>query len=225
MSKLSYSYGVKKFSRRKRMENSATSSCHENCSCFISNNPSTSSRHFENTFKVIEKKHNKNNLKKASSLSSILEEPPSSLEIELEVIDRLREKLKSDESSVNSDIKNLLERTLDENSENNKKDEAIYFLSKDRSGATTLRMKFVNSLNNLSSSIKNGINGNSKVSFFSSAISILSLNFFFRTKNGFEWIKNVFYIYLYTFVHTDKSDKFSKQQSMNNETLLQHYQL
>lgn len=160
MSKMSYSYGVKRFARnRKRMENSGTSSSsHENCSCFISTNPSGSSRHFENTLKVIDKKRT-NNIKRASSLSSILEEPPSSLDIELEVIDRLRE-LKSNEnncSALNSDFKGLLERKLDDEKENN---EAIYFLSKDRNGATTLRMKFVNSLNNLSSSIRNGINGN-----------------------------------------------------------------
>lgn len=157
MSKLSYSYAVKRFSRKKKMENSATSSSHENCNCFISNNPSSSSRHFENTLKVIDKKRN-NNIKRASSLSSILEEPPTSLDIELEVIERLKE-LKTNENSAlnkNSDFKGLLERKLDVKNEN---DEAIYFLSKDRNGATTLRMKFINSLNNLSSSIRNGING------------------------------------------------------------------
>lgn len=158
MSKLSYSYGVKRRSKR-RMENSATSSSHDNCSCFISNSPSSSSRHFENTLKVLEKKRNNSNIKRASSLSSILEEPPSSLDIELEVIDRLKE-LKSSES----DLKKFLERKLDKNVADNDEDSAsdqkIYFLSKDQSGATTLRMKFVNSLNNLSSSIKSGINGN-----------------------------------------------------------------
>lgn len=156
MSKMSYSYGVKKNSRRKRMENSATSSAHENCGCFISNNPSSSSRHFENTLKVIEKKRN-SSIKRASSLSSILEEPPSSLDIELEVIDRLKE-FKSVENSTNSEIRNLIERKLDETSSDDK--ESIYFLARDRNGATTLRMRFVNSLNTLSSSIKNGINGN-----------------------------------------------------------------
>jgi hypothetical protein len=156
MSKLSYSYGVKR--SKKRMENSATSSSHDNCSCFISNSPSSSSRHFENTLKVLEKKRNNSNIKRASSLSSILEEPPSSLDIELEVIDRLKE-LKSSES----DLKKFLERKLDKNVDDNQdsaSDQKIYFLSKDQSGATTLRMKFVNSLNNLSSSIKSGINGN-----------------------------------------------------------------
>lgn len=161
MSKMTYSYGVKKNSRKKRMENSATSSAHENCGCFITKNPGSSSRHFENTLKVIEKKRN-SSIKRASSLSSILEEPPSSLDIELEVIDRLKE-LKSGEISTSSELRNLLERKLDETACDDK--ESIYFLSKDRSGATTLRMKFVNSLNNLSSSIRNGINGNSSILF------------------------------------------------------------
>lgn len=158
MSKMTYSYGVKKNTRKKRMEDSATSSAHENCGQFISKSPSGASRHFENTFKVIEKKRN-SSIKRASSLSSILEEPPSSLDIELEVLDRLKE-LKSGENSTNSSselIRSLLERKLDEKSDDK---ETIYFLSKDRNGATTLRMKFINSLNNLSSSIRSGINGN-----------------------------------------------------------------
>lgn len=155
MSKLSYSYGARRSSRsswsfKKRMDTSITHD--KNCNCFISKNPSGSSRHFENTLKVIEKR---STIKRASSLSSILEEPPTSLDLELEVIDRLRELNSSENSASNCDFKNLLEKRI-EDDENVQK---IYFLAKDRTGATTLRMKFVNSLNDLSSSIKNGING------------------------------------------------------------------
>jgi hypothetical protein len=131
-----------------------TSVSHDkNCNCFISNSPSGSSRHFENTLKVIEKKRN-NNIKRASSLSSILEEPPTSLDLELQAIDRLREL--NENGASNCDFKSLLEKRVVEDDEEVQK---IYFLAKDRMGATTLRMKFVNSLNNLSSSIKSGISG------------------------------------------------------------------
>lgn len=161
MSKISYSYGARRSSRssNKKMD---TSSCHENCNCFISNNPSGSSRHFENTLKVIEKKRNSSTLKRASSLSSILEEPPTSLDLELEVIDRLRELNSSEKSASNCVLKHLLEKRVDDDECVQK----IYFLAKDRSGATTLRMKFINSLNNLSSSIKNGISGKCGIYLF-----------------------------------------------------------
>lgn len=159
MSKISYSYGARRSSRsswslkKNRMDTSVSHD--KNCNCFISKNPSGSSRHFENTLKVIEKKRSQSTIKRASSLSSILEEPPTSLDLELEVIDRLRELNASENSASNCDFKNLLEKRV-EDDENVQK---IYFLAKDRNGATTLRMKFVNSLNNLSSSIRNGING------------------------------------------------------------------
>lgn len=130
-------------------------SSHENCNCFISDNPSGSSRHFENTLRVIERKRNQSAIKRASSLSSILEEPPTALDLELEVIERLRE-LNSSESASECNLKNFLEKHVVNEEENVQK---IYFLSKDRTGATSLRMKFIHSLNNLSSSIKNGING------------------------------------------------------------------
>lgn len=158
MSKISYSYGARRSSRsswsqKNRMDTNV--SHNKNCSCFISNNPSGSSRHFENTLKVIEKKRNQSTIKRASSLSSILEEPPTSLDLELEVIDRLRELKSNENSALNCDFINLLEKRI----EGDKDVQEIYFLAKDRNGATTLRMKFINSLNNLSSSIKNGING------------------------------------------------------------------
>ena len=132
------------------MENNAL---HESCNCFISNNPSGSSRHFENTLKVIEKKKSK----RPSNLTSILEEPPSSLELELEVLSRLRDLNSAENGAKNFDFKHFFEKRFESEPENVQK---IYFLSKNRTGATTLRMKFVNSLNHLSDSIKNGINGN-----------------------------------------------------------------
>lgn len=188
MSKLTYSYGARRssrslWSRSKRMD---TSSSHENCNCFISNNPSGSSRHFENTFKVIEKKRNSSTIKRASSLSSILEEPPTSLDLELEVIDRLRDLNASENSATNCDFKHLLEKRIEDGEESVQK---IYFLSKDRTGATTLRMKFVNSLNNLSSSIRNGISGKFFINIFRHCNSLHLLSFLQRLKRFVMMIK------------------------------------
>jgi len=139
--------------RRRRMEHSKSdlnansrltqSSSHENCSCFVSTNPSSSSRHFENTLKVLDKKRN---FRKTFSLSSIREESQTFLDLELEIADRLRE-LK-EKSAIS-----LSRLNLDEDD-----DGIIYFMSRDRSGSTNLKMRFVNSLSNLSTMIRNGIN-------------------------------------------------------------------
>lgn len=58
----------------------------------ISKNPGNSSNNFENTIKLLENqvKRKRGALRHCSSLSSITEEPPSYLELELEARDRLR---------------------------------------------------------------------------------------------------------------------------------------
>ena len=119
------------------------SSSHENCNCFVSTNPGSSSRHFENTLKVLDKKRN---FRKTFSLSSIREEPQSFLDLELEIADRLREI--KEKSAIHLSRLNLEEDD----------DGIIYFMSRDRSGSTNLKMRFVNSLSNLSTMIRNGIN-------------------------------------------------------------------
>lgn len=139
--------------RRRRMEHSKSdlnnnsrltqSTSHENCNCFVSTNPGSSSRHFENTLKVLDKKRN---FRKTFSLSSIREESQSFLDLELEIADRLRE-LK-EKSAIS-----LSRLNLDEDD-----DGIIYFMSRDRTGSTNLKMRFVNSLSNLSTIIRNGIN-------------------------------------------------------------------
>jgi hypothetical protein len=155
-----FSYGRCKLFRKRRMESdkiahtksAAASSSHDNCGCFISNNPGNSSRHFDNTFQVVLNK--RKSLKQANYLSSIKEEPPSLLELELEVASRLRDLQKSVDTSNNTSVKENSDIVNDKND-----DGYIYFLTRNRDGATSLRMKFINSLSNLSSSIKNGING------------------------------------------------------------------
>lgn len=141
--------------RRRRMENCrsdgtgakmTSSSSHENCSCFVSNSPGSSSRHFDNTLKVLEKKSKF--LRKTFSLSSICEEPPiDPLDLEFDIAERLRELRESHAISLSK-----LNEISDED------DGIIYFMSRDRSGTTNLKMRFVNSLSNLSTLIRNGIN-------------------------------------------------------------------
>lgn len=139
--------------RRRRMENfrrdsnnnsRLTCSSHENCNCFVSSNPGSSSRHFENTLKVLEKKGS--SFRRTISLSSIREES-SALDLELQISDRLRE-LKEKCAISLSKLNNL-----DEDD-----DDIIYFMSRDRNGSTNLKMRFVNSLSNLSTIIRTGIN-------------------------------------------------------------------
>lgn len=130
-------------SRNDSSDRLSTSSSHEDCSCYVSKNPGSSSRHFENTFKVLDKKKI---VRKASSLSSISEEPQTSLELELEIVDRLREIREEKFKSVNT------------NGETENDNEIIYFMSRDRHGTPNLKMRFVNSLSSLSTIIRNGIN-------------------------------------------------------------------
>jgi hypothetical protein len=97
------------------------------------------------------------NLRKASSLSNIPEEPPhTALDLELEIVDRLREIREKYPTNPN------LSKIPDDDDEYDRKvssnDEIIYFLSRDRNGKTNLKMRFVNSLSNLSTIIRNGIN-------------------------------------------------------------------
>ncbi|KAG5676819.1 hypothetical protein PVAND_006626 [Polypedilum vanderplanki] len=147
------SYGQSKkrpLNRRRKMENNKNdkmtiSSSHENCNCFISNTPGSSSRHFENTLKVLDKKRNLS--RKTISLSSIREEPQSLLDLEFDIAERLRELRERNSISLNK---------LNEIA--NEDDDIIYFMSRDRNGSTNLKMKFVNSLSNLSTMIRNGIN-------------------------------------------------------------------
>lgn len=144
--------------RRRRMENKksdinnmsrlTSSSSHENCSCFVSTNPGSSSRHFQNTLTVLEKK--RNGFRKTFSLSSIREEPRTALDLELEAASRLRELREKCAISLTK-LNNLDDDDDDDN-------EIIYFMSRDRTGSTNLKMRFVNSLSNLSTIIRNGIN-------------------------------------------------------------------
>lgn len=156
---LKSSYGQQKRPsvRRRRMEYNnrgdinnnncrlTSSSSHENCTCFVSNNPGQSSRHFENTLKVLERKKN-TNFRKTFSLSSIREEPKTALELELQVSERLRE------------LKEKCAISLSKLNSFDEDDEIIYFMSRDRNGSTNLKMRFVNSLSSLSTMIRTGIN-------------------------------------------------------------------
>jgi hypothetical protein len=125
-----------------RNDGLTVSSSHDNCNCFVSNNPGSSSRHFDNTLKVLEKKRNLN--RKATNLCSIREEPPSLLDLEFDIAERLHELRESSSGTLSR---------LD-----SADDGIIYFMSRDRNGSTNLKMRFVNSLSNLSTMIRNGIN-------------------------------------------------------------------
>jgi hypothetical protein len=101
---------------------------------FVSKSPENSSAGFANTFRILENQIQRKKLMKHSSLSSISEEEPSFLELELAAISRLKELCDTSSSAA---IESL-------NDQFNKYDNVqnyIYHVGKSRSGFLTLKPK------------------------------------------------------------------------------------
>lgn len=98
-------------------------------SLFVSKSPENSSAGFANTFRILENQIQRNKLMKHSSLSSISEEEPSFLELELAARSRLKE-------LCDTKIESLNEQFKYDNVQN-----YIYHVGRSRSGLLTLKPK------------------------------------------------------------------------------------
>lgn len=119
--------------RRKRNDDEHSKNGDE---LFVTKSPESSSAGFANTFRILENQIQRNKLMKHSSLSSISEEEPSFLELELAARSRLKElcDTSSSSSAANESLKN--EQFKFDNVQN-----YIYHVGRSRSGLLTLKPK------------------------------------------------------------------------------------
>lgn len=102
---------------------------------FVSKSPENSSAGFANTFRILENQIQRNKLMKHSSLSSISEEEPSFLELELAARSRLKEMCDTSSSAAIDQSLNNKQFKYD-NVQN-----YIYHVGRNRSGLLTLKPK------------------------------------------------------------------------------------
>lgn len=103
----------------------------------VSKNPHNSSAGYANTFRILESQLARNKLLKHSSLSSISEEEPSFLDLELAARSRLKEMMCDTANSVISPATESLTRQFKFDNVQN----YIYHVSRSRTGMLTLKPK------------------------------------------------------------------------------------
>lgn len=102
----------------------------------VSSNPHSSSAGYANTFRILESQIARNKLLKHSSLSSISEEEPSFLDLELAARSRLKEMCDTSNSNFTSATESLTRQFKFDDIQN-----YIYHVSRSRSGLLTLKPK------------------------------------------------------------------------------------
>lgn len=118
---------------RRRKRNEQFGQVAESVGFMVTKNPHNSSAGYANTFRILESQIRRNKLMKHSSLSSISEEEPSFLDLELAARSRLKEMC---DSSSQIATESLTRQFKYDNVQN-----YIYHVSKSRSGLLTLKPK------------------------------------------------------------------------------------